>query len=89
MASKKNGTLYVGVTSDITRRVGEHKEGLVEGFTQKYAVNQLVYVEAHERMDEAIHREKCIKEWQRQWKINLINKANPEWSDLSNQLSFV
>ncbi len=85
MTNKKDGTLYTGVSSDIGRRVFEHKNGLVDGFTKKYELHTLVYVEAHERIEEAIHREKCIKEWKREWKINLINKANPDWSDLSNQ----
>lgn len=85
MTNEKNGTLYTGITSDIGRRTFEHKNGLVEGFTKKYELHMLVYVEAHDRIDEAIQREKCIKEWKREWKINLINKANPEWLDLSNQ----
>jgi putative endonuclease len=85
MTNEKNGTLYTGITSDIGRRTFEHKNGLVEGFTKKYELHMLVYVEVHDRIDEAIRREKCIKEWKREWKINLINKANPEWLDLSNQ----
>lgn len=85
MTNKKNGTLYTGVTSDLGRRILEHKTGLVDGFTKRYELHTLIYAEAHDRIDDAIHREKCIKEWKREWKINLINSANPEWIDLSNQ----
>jgi putative endonuclease len=86
ITNKRNGTLYVGVTKDMARRAYEHKNGLVEGFSKKYGLRNLVYVEKHERLDEAIHREKCIKEWKRQWKLGLIEKSNPEWQDLSNEL---
>jgi putative endonuclease len=82
LASRRNGTLYVGVTSDPVRRVWEHKQDLVEGFTKKYRVHWLVYVELHADMAEAILREKRIKKWNREWKIALIEKSNPEWNDL-------
>ena len=82
LASKKNGTLYVGVTSDLVKRVWEHKQDLVEGFTKRYGVHDLVYYEMRAEMTEAIRREKQIKKWNRAWKIELIEKANPEWRDL-------
>lgn len=86
LASQRNGTLYVGVTSDLVRRVQEHREGLVPGFTKRYAVKLLVYFEAHRDINEAILREKRIKKWNREWKIALIEKSNPEWNDLWPQL---
>lgn len=82
LASQRNGTLYVGVTSNLVQRVWQHKEGLAEGFTKKYGVKLLVWYELHETMESAIVREKAIKEWQRAWKIKLIEQANPEWDDL-------
>ena len=82
MASQKNGTLYIGVTSDIVKRVYEHKMGLVEGFTKKYNVHMLVYVEESSDSLAAITREKQLKNWNRVWKIALIEKSNPEWQDL-------
>jgi putative endonuclease len=82
LASRRNGTLYVGVTSDPVRRVWKHKQDLVEGFTKKYRVHRLVYVELHAEMAEAIQREKRIKKWNREWKIALIEKCNPGWNDL-------
>lgn len=82
LASQRNGTLYAGVTSNLVQRVWQHKEGLAEGFTKKYGVKLLVWYEQHEMMESAIAREKAIKEWQRAWKIKLIEKANPEWNDL-------
>lgn len=82
MASKRYGTFYTGVTSDLLKRVHEHKEGLADGFTKKYNVKQLVYYEPHETAEGAITREKQIKEWQRQWKIELIENQNPNWHDL-------
>ncbi|HVY12708.1 MAG TPA: GIY-YIG nuclease family protein [Alphaproteobacteria bacterium] len=87
MASRKNGTLYTGVTSNLFRRIFEHKNDLIQGFTKKYGVHRLVYYEVHETMEAAIHREKCIKEWQRQWKIDVIEKFNPTWKDLYLQLA--
>jgi putative endonuclease len=82
MASKRNGTLYVGVTSNLVKRIWEHKNHLVEGFTKKYGVTTLVWYEAHETMESAIQREKAIKNWNRAWKINLIARMNPQWRDL-------
>ena len=86
LASKKNGTLYTGVTSDLLKRVYEHREGLAEGFTKKYGVKLLVYYEIHENSDSAITREKRIKKWNRAWKMNLIEKDNPGWNDLYRDL---
>lgn len=83
MTNRKQGALYVGVTSDLPRRVYEHQNGLVEGFTKRYGLKHLVYVEAHEGIEVAIKREKALKEWKRAWKVELIEKANPEWRDLS------
>lgn len=82
LASKKNGTLYIGVTSDLVRRIYEHKNDLVEGFTRKYGIHNLVYFEATESIESAIMREKQLKKWNRAWKINLIEKSNPAWKDL-------
>ena len=82
LASKKYGTLYVGVTNDLIKRVYEHKESMFKGFTNQYRVNKLVYYEIHEDIYEAITREKRIKRWHRDWKINLIERFNPHWLDL-------
>ena len=82
LASKKNGTLYLGVTNDIARRIYEHKNNLVDGFTKKYSVHCLVYFEVCEDVRVAIQREKNIKKWRRRWKIELIEKNNPDWRDL-------
>lgn len=82
LASKRNGTLYTGVTSDLVKRVWEHKNDVVQGFTSRYRVHSLVYFEMHDTMDVAITREKQVKEWQRAWKIRLIEESNPEWRDL-------
>jgi putative endonuclease len=86
LASKRNGTLYVGVTSDLIRRVYEHKNNLVHGFTSKYNVHRLVYYETTGDINSAITREKQIKKWKRGWKIELIEKSNPEWKDLYLEL---
>ena len=86
LASKRNGTLYVGVTGDLVRRVWEHKQDLLEGFTRRYRVHQLVYFELHADMAEAILRERRIKKWNRAWKIELIEKTNPQWNDLWLQI---
>ncbi|MFA6524820.1 MAG: GIY-YIG nuclease family protein [Patescibacteria group bacterium] len=86
MASKKNGTLYIGVTNNIIRRVYEHKNNEVEGFTKKYEVHLLVYYEQTENIESALNREKQLKKWNREWKINLIQKENPDWKDLYNEL---
>jgi putative endonuclease len=85
LASKRHGTLYVGVTSDLCGRVWDHKNGSVSGFTKKYGVKQLVWFETHDVMESAITREKQIKEWRRGWKIELIEKLNPAWLDLYNE----
>ena len=82
LASKKNGTLYVGVTSALAERIWQHKNKLVAGFTAKYRVDKLVYYEVHENAENAILREKKIKKWNREWKIQLIEKMNPAWRDL-------
>ncbi len=82
LASQKNGTLYTGVTSNLLKRIWEHKSDAVEGFTQKYSVHTLVWYEIHETMASAIQREKSIKNWKRAWKIKLIEEANPHWQDL-------
>ena len=82
LASKRNGTLYIGVTSDLVKRVWEHKNNVVDGFTKRYSVHQLVWYELHENMDSAINREKQLKEWKRQWKLRLIEDTNPNWQDL-------
>ena len=82
LASQCNGTLYIGVTSDLIKRVWEHKQDLTEGFTRKYGVHELVWYEQHADMLTAIAREKTLKEWKRAWKLELIEKMNPEWMDL-------
>ena len=86
LASHKNGTLYTGVTSNLIQRVYQHKNNLIEGFTKKYGVHSLVYYELHENILSAITREKQIKKWKRQWKIELIEKNNPNWKDLYFEL---
>lgn len=82
LASKRNGTLYTGVTSNLPKRIWEHKSDAVEGFTKKYSVHLLVYYELHSDMITAITREKQLKQWNRAWKIRLIEETNPEWRDL-------
>ena len=82
LASKRNGTVYVGVTSDLVKRVYQHRNNLVDGFTSKYQVHRLVYYEQHRDVLSAIHREKRLKEWQRKWKLALIEKHNSKWRDL-------
>ncbi len=86
LASNRNGTLCTGVTSDLSRRVGEHRNDAVEGFTKRYGVHRLVYFEFHGDMRSAIIREKQIKKWNRAWKLELIEKDNPEWRDLAEEL---
>ena len=87
LASQRNGTLYIGVTSDLIRRVYEHKTKLVKGFTAKYGVTQLVYFEEFDDIYLAIHREKRLKEWPRKWKLNLIEQENPGWRDLYTEIA--
>ena len=86
MASKRNGTLYIGVTNDLIRRVYEHKNNLIEGFTNKYRVHKLVYWEQSENIESALQREKQLKIWKRQWKLALIEEHNANWQDLYEQL---
>ena len=86
VTNRRDGTLYVGVTSDIARRAWEHREGVVEGFTSRYHLKRLVYVEHHSDIRNAIQREKAIKHWSRAWKIALIEKQNPDWNDLYDTL---
>ncbi len=87
LASTRNGTLYIGVTSNLIKRVWEHKNKCVSGFTNKYDINKLVYYEQHEDISEAITREKILKKWLRKWKLELIEKDNPEWIDLYESIS--
>ena len=82
LASQPNGTLYIGVTSDLVKRIWQHREGLVDGFTKQYGVKMLVWYEQHETMDSAISREKAMKKWLRQWKLSTIEQQNPDWVDL-------
>jgi putative endonuclease len=86
LASKRNGTLYIGVSSDLSRRVWEHREGLIPGFTKKYGVKTLVYYETFDDINAAIHRETRLKKYKREWKMNLIQQNNVEWRDLSETL---
>lgn len=88
MASGRNGTLYTGVTSDLIARVYLHRSGEVEGFTSRYEVKRLVWFEVHEMMESAIVREKRIKAWKREWKLELIEKENPLWRDLAEDFGF-
>ena len=87
MANKRNGTLYVGVTNDLVRRAYEHREGQADGFTKKYAVKNLVYFEVFEEVREAIQRERNLKHWRRAWKIDLIERGNPQWNDLYDTIT--
>ena len=87
LASKRNGTLYIGVTNNLARRVAEHKAKLVPGFTRQYGVDLLVYIEVFDSILEARAREHSLKRWRRAWKIELIEKLNPDWRDLTDQLN--
>ena len=82
LASERNGTLYIGVTSNLPQRIWQHREGLVEGFTKRYSVKMLVWYEMHESMESAIVREKALKKWRREWKLELIEQSNAQWRDL-------
>lgn len=82
LASQRNGTLYIGVTSNLIQRIWQHREGLAEGFTKKYRVKTLVWYELHTTMESAIAREKALKKWNRDWKLKLIEQTNPQWLDL-------
>ena len=86
LASKKEGVLYIGVTNDLAKRTYEHKNDFVEGFTKKYRVHNLVYYELFNDIKEALSREKCLKRWKRQWKVELIERANAEWKDLYSDI---
>ena len=86
LASRKNGTLYIGVTSDIVKRIWQHKNHIVSGFTEQHQVNRLVYFEQLDDMESAIMREKVLKKWHRAWKIRLIEKTNPDWLDLYDEI---
>lgn len=86
LASRRNGTLYTGVTNNLIRRIYEHKRKATEGFTKRYNIAQLVYMEAFNDINEAIFREKCIKKWNRRWKLSLIESHNPTWKDLYDDL---
>ena len=86
LASKRNGTLYIGVTSDLVRRVWEHKNNMVKGFTERYKIHRLVWYESHVEMESAIVREKRLKKWKREWKLEMIEAFNPEWEDLYHKI---
>ena len=86
LASRRNGTLYVGVTNDLARRTGEHKSGAVPGFTRQYGIDKLVYFEEHASILEAREREYRMKRWRRAWKLELIEKLNPDWRDLAAEI---
>ena len=87
LASRYRGTLYIGVTADIARRSWQHREGIGSGFTKRYEVHRLVYAEEYPTIAEAIAREKALKKWRRDWKIELVEKANPDWDDLFDHLN--
>ena len=87
MANRPDGTLYVGVTSDLPRRAWEHREGAIDGFTKRYGLKRLVWFEAHDDIRTAIQREKTMKHWPRAWKVRLIVAANPEWRDLFDEIA--
>jgi putative endonuclease len=86
LASQRNGTLYIGVTSDLVQRIWQHKNDVVEGFTKEYGVHMLVWYELHEDMESAIIREKRLKKWNRAWKLRLIEEMNPDWKDLYDSI---
>ncbi|NDE90191.1 MAG: GIY-YIG nuclease family protein [Alphaproteobacteria bacterium] len=86
LTNKKHGTLYIGMTNNIGRRIYEHQNGLIEGFTKKYNLKKLIYYEHYETHDEAFTRERRLKDWNRDWKIKLIETNNPEWKDISTEL---
>lgn len=88
LANKKSGTLYIGLTNDLERRMFEHKNGVVSGFTKRYGLKRLIYFEQFQYVNDAIKREKQLKNWNRQWKIDLIEKENPDWKDLSHDWQY-
>ena len=87
LASKRNGTLYIGITSDLIKRVWEHKNKFVDGFTKRYNINKLVYYEQYSDPENAIKREKRLKKYNRKWKLNLIEEVNPDWKDLYEEIT--
>ncbi len=87
LASERNGTLYIGVTSDLVKRVWQHREGAVQGFSKRYEVKRLVYFEIFAAMPDAIAREKAMRKWRRRWKINAIEQDNPTWRDLFEEIT--
>jgi len=87
MTNRPNGTLYLGVTSDLVRRVWEHRTGAIDGFTKRYCLNRLVWMERHDSIETAIRRERTMKHWPRAWKVRVILAANPSWDDLYDGLS--
>jgi len=87
LSNRKNGTLYTGVTSNLIKRIWEHKNGVVDSFTKRYGVHRLVWFEMHDNMESAIQREKRLKKWKRQWKINLIEETNPNWRNLYEEIA--
>jgi putative endonuclease len=86
LASGRNGTLYIGATSDLPKRIGQHREGVVDGFTKRYGVHRLVHVETFDDIQDAIARERQLKKWSREWKLDLIEEHNPEWDDVADHL---
>jgi putative endonuclease len=88
MANKRNGTIYIGVTNNLARRIYEHREGLVEGFTSRYGLKMLVYYEVFDSISLAIQRETSLKRWPRRWKLALIEKTNPRWNDLAEEAAW-
>ena len=86
LATGKRGTLYIGVTSDLVARIWQHREHVVDGFTKRYKVTRLVWYELHGTMESAIHREKQLKKWNREWKLRLVGESNPEWRDLWDEI---
>lgn len=87
LASQRNGTLYVGVTNDLVRRISEHRQGAVPGFTKRHRIHRLVHMEAFQDIADAIEREKRLKRWRREWKLDLIETENPQWRDLWNDIT--
>jgi len=87
LTDEPNGTLYIGVTSDLARRIQQHRDGTIDGFTRRYGLKRLVYAERHDDIEQAIRREKTLKGWRRAWKVRLIRERNPDWLDLAEQLA--
>jgi putative endonuclease len=87
LASRRNGTLYIGMTDDLSRRIWEHRTGVTPGFTKKYGVKTLVWYEVHESREAAFQRERQLKKWSRAWKLRLIEEMNPQWRDLTDEIS--